>query len=98
MVKTHSRVAPQNVSEILACEHPERIRGAKHLRQPYSSQKFITEHSDLQPWHRYRSGQKASAPNTAAGRTCLKRPVGRRCWAGAGVRPGQAKDTGSRQA
>lgn len=58
--------------------------------------KFITEHSDLQPWHGYRAGQKVSALNVAAaGRICLKKPVGRVCWAGA--RPGQAEGAGFRQ-
>lgn len=60
--------------------------------------KFITKHTDLQPWHRHRAGQKVSALNAAAvGRTCLKKPVGRVCWAGAGARPGQAEGTGFRQ-
>lgn len=51
---------------------------------------FITEHSDLQPWQGYRAGQKVSALNAAAaGRTGLKKPLGRMCWAE--LEPGQGK-------
>lgn len=93
---THSRVALQSVSETLACKHSERVRHKTRASAVFQP-KFITEHSDLQSWHGYRSGQKASATTAAAGRTCLKRSLGRASWAGAGARPGQAKGTGFRQ-
>lgn len=47
--ETHSRVAPQSVSETLAREHPERVRGAKHMRQLYSSQNLLLSTATFSP-------------------------------------------------
>lgn len=97
--ETHSSIAPQSVSETLAREHPARVRGAKHMRQLYSSQNLLLSTATFSPGAGTRSGQKASAPNAAAaGRTCLKRPAGRACWAGAGAEPGRAEGAGFRPA
>lgn len=49
MMETHSRVAPQNVSETLACEHPERVRGAKRVRQLRSSQNLLLSTATFSP-------------------------------------------------
>ena len=49
MMETHSRVAQQNVSEMLAWEHPERVRGSKHMRQLYSSQNLLLSAATFSP-------------------------------------------------
>lgn len=46
MMETHSRAAPQNVSETLACE---RVRGAKRVRQLYSSQNLLLSTATFSP-------------------------------------------------
>lgn len=41
MMEAHSKAAPQNVPEPLACKHPERVTGTKRCRQLYSVQNFL---------------------------------------------------------